>query len=396
MNTNQTTDSNHLTTEQNIFLTDSLLKTIQTDIHNSRTGELIVGIISYSIIILLSIIGNVIVVTAICRVQRLRHPTNFILMSLAIADLLVTTTVMIPGFIYEIKQKWIFGRVFCNIWVANDITFCTASILHLVAVSFDRYVAIENPLKYKQKMTKQMIFIIIGSIWLISVLLSYGPVLLGVYSQTKTNGHLSDSTECGMRPNRIYSIISSLTSFYIPLIIILFLYGRIFITARKHSHELQKLENIIKRLHSNEKFVFENAKWNKNLKAIKTLGIVVGVFVVCWLPFFVMYLRLAYCDYKCVNPYVERYITWIGYANSFCNPVIYAFSNKSSIIDIKFLVEQKYRLECCSLSCQVRNRTGKERKNFVVIFSLYYSCYELSNSLDFVTFYAMRIGKHDA
>jgi 5-hydroxytryptamine receptor 1 len=48
-------------------------------------------------------------------------------MSLAIADLLVTTTVMIPGFIYEIKQRWIFGSV----WVANDITFCTASILHL-------------------------------------------------------------------------------------------------------------------------------------------------------------------------------------------------------------------------------------------------------------------------
>ena len=52
-------------------------------------------------------------------------------MSLAIADLLVTTTVMIPGFITEIKQKWIFGQIFCNIYVANDITFCTASILHL-------------------------------------------------------------------------------------------------------------------------------------------------------------------------------------------------------------------------------------------------------------------------
>jgi len=52
-------------------------------------------------------------------------------MSLAIADLLVTTTVMIPGFIYEIKQKWIFGPVFCKIWLSNDINFCTASILHL-------------------------------------------------------------------------------------------------------------------------------------------------------------------------------------------------------------------------------------------------------------------------
>ncbi|CAF1655913.1 unnamed protein product [Adineta ricciae] len=134
-----------------------------------------------------------------------------------------------------------------------------------------------------------------------------------------------------MRPNRIYSIISSFTSFYIPLIIILFLYGRIFITARKHSHELQKLESIIKRLHSDEKFVLESAKWNRNVKAIRTLGIVVGVFVLCWLPFFIMYLRLAYCDYTCLDASLERYITWIGYANSFCNPMIYAFSNKNKM-----------------------------------------------------------------
>ena len=121
-------------------------------------------------------------------------------------------------------------------------------------------------------MTKCTIMIIIGGIWLISVLLSYGPVLLGVYSQSRTGAVSSDPNECGMRPNLIYSIISSSLSFYIPLIIILFLYGRIFITARKHSHELQKLESIIKRLHSNEKFVLESVKWNKNIKAIRTLG----------------------------------------------------------------------------------------------------------------------------
>jgi adrenergic receptor beta-3 len=121
-------------------------------------------------------------------------------------------------------------------------------------------------------MKKRTIVILIGCIWLISVLLSYGPVLYGVYSQSRTGAASWDVTECGMRPNLIYSIISSSTSFYIPLIIILFLYGRIFITARRHSHELQKLENIIKRLHSNEKFVIESAKWNKNIKAIRTLG----------------------------------------------------------------------------------------------------------------------------
>ncbi|CAF1655872.1 unnamed protein product, partial [Adineta ricciae] len=227
--------------------------------------------------------------------------------------------------------------------------------------------------KYKQKMTKRTIFIIIGCIWLISVLLSYGPVLLGLYSE-KTDGHPSDSSECRMRPNRIYSIISSFTSFYIPLIIILFLYGRIFITARKHSHELQKLESIIKRLHSDEKFVLESAKWNRNLKAIRTLGInfhvncivstclfskgiVVGVFVLCWLPFFIMYLRLAYCDYTCLNDSLERYITWIGYANSFCNPMIYAFSNKD-FRNAFFEILHYNNCQCCTLSSRNKMRTS--------------------------------------
>ncbi|CAF0807325.1 unnamed protein product [Didymodactylos carnosus] len=320
--------TNYQSTYVNVLNSNNTSNLLPVDImlRQTKVRELIIGILVR--IITPCILGNVIVVTAICRVQRLRHPTNYILMSLAIADLLVTTTVMIPGLVYNIKQKWIFGAIFCKIWVSNDITFCTASILHLVAVSIDRFVAIENPLRYKQKMTSRTIFIIIGCIWLISVLLSYGPVMLGLYSFGNAQEYLQDKSECGMRPNRIYSIISSLTSFYIPLIIILALYARIFITARKHSLELQKLENIIKRLHSNEQFVLESSKWKRDAKAIRTLGIVVGVFIICWLPFFIMYLRLAYCDYECITPFVEHLITWIGYANSFCNPVIYAFSNK--------------------------------------------------------------------
>jgi hypothetical protein len=56
---------------------------------------------------------------------------------------------------------------------------------------------------------------------------------------------------------------------------------------------------------------------NRKISVFYFKGIVVGVFMACWLPFFIMYLRLAYCDYKCVNPSLERYITWIGRC-SFC------------------------------------------------------------------------------
>lgn len=61
--------------------------------------------------------------------------------------------------------------------------------------------------------------------------------------------------------------------------------------------------------------------------AAKTLAIIVGLFVLCWLPFFTLYLISPFCN-DCINPYLFSVVFWIGYCNSAINPMIYALFSK--------------------------------------------------------------------
>lgn len=66
---------------------------------------------------------------------------------------------------------------------------------------------------------------------------------------------------------------------------------------------------------------------SKERKAARTLGIIMGVFVVCWLPFFLMYVILPFCESCCPTDKLINFITWLGYINSTLNPLIYTIFN---------------------------------------------------------------------
>ncbi|KAG8236709.1 hypothetical protein J437_LFUL017141 [Ladona fulva] len=68
-------------------------------------------------------------------------------------------------------------------------------------------------------------------------------------------------------------------------------------------------------------------RFRMETKAAKTLGIIVGGFIVCWLPFFTMYLVRAFCE-DCIPPLVFSVLFWLGYCNSAINPCIYALFSK--------------------------------------------------------------------
>lgn len=83
-------------------------------------------------------IGNVFVIAVILLERHLQSVANYLILSLAVADLLVACLVMPLGAVYQVTGKWLLGPELCDMWTSSDVLCCTASILHLVAIATDR------------------------------------------------------------------------------------------------------------------------------------------------------------------------------------------------------------------------------------------------------------------
>eukprot|EP00061_Rhincodon_typus_P012951 g39023.t1 len=101
------------------------------------TEKVIIGAI-LSIITLLTVSGNCLVMISVCFVKKLRQPSNYLIVSLALADLSVAVAVMPFVIVTDlIGGQWIFGQLFCNVFIAMDVMCCTASIMTLCVISID-------------------------------------------------------------------------------------------------------------------------------------------------------------------------------------------------------------------------------------------------------------------
>ena len=166
--------------------------------------------------------------------RKLRRPCNYLLVSLAVSDLCVAVLVMPMAMFYEIKGRWIFGEVICNLWVSFDVLSCTASILNLCMISVDRYYAITKPLEYGVKRTpKRMIFWVI-LVWVFAACISLPPLVIigNEHTETEENGQVNNEV-CLVSQVFWYQFYATLCSFYIPLAVMMLVYYKIFKAARK-------------------------------------------------------------------------------------------------------------------------------------------------------------------
>ncbi|XP_055055173.2 dopamine receptor D7 [Misgurnus anguillicaudatus] len=287
------------------------------------------------IFVLSTFLGNALVCVAVVRFHHLRCKVAYVfVVSLAVSDLLVASLVMPWKATAEIVGFWPFGR-FCEVWIAFDIMCSTASILNLCIISVDRYWAISSPFSYEQRMTREVAFIMVGVVWTLSVLISFIPVQL---SWHKTPGHEGDpgdaAYECDASLNRTYAITSSLISFYIPVTVMIVTYSRIFLIAQRQIRRISMQECAIKHAQSCQgcnKAPEDKLKssFRRETKVLKTLAVIMGVFVCCWLPFFILNCMVPFCDagqIPCVNKTTFNVFVWCGWANSTINPVVYAFN----------------------------------------------------------------------
>ncbi|CAI5452877.1 unnamed protein product [Caenorhabditis angaria] len=181
------------------------------------------------IIPLITLLGNLLVIISVLRFRALQSAINFLILGLAVADLLVAIIVMpYAVYIYVTNGEWGLGDLMCDIYITSDVACSTASILLLAVISFDRYRAVSLPIQYsRQSQNTKRVFAVIAGIWFISLALA-SPMVLG--ANVRPPG--ADTNECRFY-NAEFSILSSVISFIIPCILVLFVYIRIIIALKK-------------------------------------------------------------------------------------------------------------------------------------------------------------------
>ncbi|XP_036798609.1 5-hydroxytryptamine receptor 4-like isoform X1 [Oncorhynchus mykiss] len=314
----------------------------EVDISGSESNSMpkrIALICFLSLVMLMSVLGNLLVMTAVCKDRQLRKiKTNYFIVSLAFADLMVSVLVMPFGAIELIHQNWIYGETFCLVRTSLDVLLTTASILHLCCIALDRYYAICcQPLVYRNKMTPLRVALMLGGCWVIPTFISFLPIMLGwnsigidhLIEERKFSGDAANSTACVFMVNKPYALTCSVVAFYIPLVLMVLAYQRIYVTARAHARQIGVLQRAGGAAASADSADHQrNHRMRTETKAAKTLCIIMGCFCLCWAPFFITNVVDPFISYTVPDQLWAAFL-WLGYINSMLNPILYAFLNKS-------------------------------------------------------------------
>ena len=261
----------------------------------------------YGLTGLVAIIGNALVLWLIARKRTLRTISNLFLSSLAAADFLVGLVINLVWILFRCLEYnadnylQTYSKVIDYLWIHTTV----ATAFNLCCVTLDRHIAVFHPLRYEDILTHTRCYVVIATVWFLSLALPCSRFLVEDVTGLSTL-YIS------------FTIITVL----IPMIIITQCSIRILKAASVQSRRIT-----VNTVHNQEAV----KRRKKNFKAAKTIGIVVGLFVVCWLPSlitsFVYYFskRVCYCtEYLMVWTSVEA----VAFSSSAINPFVYCLRNQ--------------------------------------------------------------------
>ncbi|KAM9496684.1 trace amine-associated receptor 1-like [Clarias gariepinus] len=264
-------------------------------------------------VVLLTVCGNMLVIISVFHFKQLHTPTNTLVLSLAVSDLLIGIFVMLPTFIWMIESCWIFDSSYCFCLMIISIFLGNQSIYNIALISIDRYLALSNPFFYTNTISRRNMCIVVYVNWFLCLM--YAIAIL--YFNGSFMSSLMCPGECFYFMNKITSIMDLVHSFIFPLSVIIILYTLVFVIAKKHATAIRELNNHTRP--KTQKITSHSMKSER--KAAKVLGILVFVFLVCLLPYFICSVL---SDIIKVQPESLQKVLIMIYLNSTINPFIYA------------------------------------------------------------------------
>ncbi|XP_011153764.1 tachykinin-like peptides receptor 86C isoform X2 [Harpegnathos saltator] len=293
----------------------------------------------YTIIVLVAIGGNSIVMWIVLAHRRMRTITNYFLVNLSVADLMMSSLNCGFNFIFLVNSDWPFGAVYCTI--NNFVAHVTvaSSVFTLVVISFDRYMAIMHPLKHRMSRKRTIITLIF--IWGISSALaipcllystttsrrySNGTSRVSCYLLWPDGGYLHSKTEY------TYNLLFLAVTYLIPMTVMIVCYGLM-------GRELCCSRSIGEVTHN------QRESMKSKRKVVKMFGVVVTIFAVCWLPYQGFFIFVYHHRHFAESSYVQHVFLsfyWLAMSNSMVNPIIYYWMNNRFRVYFKLVI-----CKCC-------------------------------------------------
>ncbi|XP_067289388.1 trace amine-associated receptor 13c-like [Pseudorasbora parva] len=273
---------------------------------------------------------NLLVIISISHFKKLHTPTNLIILSLAVADMLIGLIVMPVDAIKLIETCWYFGDILCNMFVIIMGLLTSVSICNLVLIAVDRYVAVCHPLLYPHTITTTRTVISICLCWFFSSAYNIVFMISGRYFESSQGTDICYG-KCYFIIGFSWTVVDLFFSFLFPLTVIITLYLRIFYVA----HQQVK---VINALMKGGKHVSEGSVRRKSeSKAALTLGIIVTAYLLCFIPYYILSLTGT----TIISSATVTFLIWTVYANSGMNPVVYALFYRWFKISVKHILTLK-------------------------------------------------------
>ncbi|XP_076296410.1 RYamide receptor-like [Lasioglossum baleicum] len=332
--------------------------TILQHIYNNLHGEPnYLLIVLYVPVMVVAVTANVLVIAVIFKSQYMRSVTNYFVVNLSIADLLVTTICMPMAVSQAISNDWTHGELMCKLSAYLQGVAVAASVYTITAMSIDRYLAIRNPIAFRRLFNRRSTVLIIVALWLFALII-FTPVLKVMTLQTPSikldtivfRGLWPMAVNSSQKPPVFYNCKEDVK----PLGIGAPLYGAVYfvLVYAIPGFVVVLSYSMMGRTLCSRKPPFDcdsvrgNASSQQNSRLVRgrrriawILLLLAVLFALCWLPYNVLMLLNdldAVGELNATND-AYTYSLFLGHANSALNPVVYCFMTRNfrrSVVDV--------------------------------------------------------------
>ncbi|XP_010875319.1 opsin 4xb isoform X2 [Esox lucius] len=268
--------------------------------------------------------GNALVMFAFWSNKKLRNLPNYFIMNQAVSDFLMAFTQTPFFFINCLYKEWSFGENGCKMYAFCGALFGLTSMINLLAMSIDRYLAITQPLKALGRSSKRRTSLAIAMVWLYSFAWSLAP-LVG-WSSYIPEGLMTSCTwdyVTSTYANQSYTMMLCCFTFFIPLGVILYCYLCMFLAIRTAGREVETLGTQMRK-----STLLQHKTIRNEWKLAKIAFVVIVVYVLSWSPYATVCM-ISWAGYaNILSPYSKAVPAVIAKASTIYNPFIYAIIHK--------------------------------------------------------------------